>query len=60
MASSRALAGDGVGEVEYPASVFEVRKKRPSGKHILEVEGVTKSYGKTPAVKKFTTSVTRG
>jgi ATPase subunit of ABC transporter with duplicated ATPase domains len=34
--------------------------KRPSGKHILELEGVTKSYGDNQVVKDFTASVTRG
>ncbi len=32
----------------------------PSGKHILEVEHVSKSYGETPVIRKFTASVTRG
>src|SRR5207245_11220448 len=39
---------------------FKFEQKRPSGKHILEVEGVTKSYGDTPVIRKFTASVTRG
>jgi ATPase subunit of ABC transporter with duplicated ATPase domains len=34
--------------------------KRPSGKHILELEGITKSYGDNHVVKGFTASVTRG
>jgi ATPase subunit of ABC transporter with duplicated ATPase domains len=34
--------------------------KRPSGKHILELEGVTKSYDKNHVIKDFTASVTRG
>ena len=34
--------------------------KRPSGKHILELEGVEKSYDQTEVVKSFTASVLRG
>ncbi|MGZ4873298.1 MAG: ABC-F family ATP-binding cassette domain-containing protein [Candidatus Angelobacter sp.] len=34
--------------------------KRPSGKHILELEGVTKSYGESHVIQGFTASVTRG
>ncbi|HEY2392121.1 MAG TPA: ATP-binding cassette domain-containing protein [Candidatus Angelobacter sp.] len=34
--------------------------KRPSGKHILELEGIAKSYGDNHVVKDFTASVTRG
>ena len=34
--------------------------KRLSGKHILELEGVTKSYDKNHVIKDFTASVTRG
>lgn len=44
--------------IQRPFLKFE--QKRPSGKHILELEGVTKSYGKTPVIRKFTASVTRG
>jgi ATPase subunit of ABC transporter with duplicated ATPase domains len=44
--------------IQRPYLKFE--QKRPSGKHILELEGVTKSYGKTPVIRKFTASVTRG
>src|SRR5438477_1321881 len=44
--------------IQRPYLKFE--QKRPSGKHILEVEGVTKSYGDTPVIRKFTASVTRG
>jgi ATPase subunit of ABC transporter with duplicated ATPase domains len=35
-------------------------QKRPSGKHILEIEGVTKSYGDNEVIGGFTASVTRG
>jgi ATPase subunit of ABC transporter with duplicated ATPase domains len=34
--------------------------KRPSGKHILEIEGLAKSYGDKQVVCDFTASVTRG
>jgi ATPase subunit of ABC transporter with duplicated ATPase domains len=34
--------------------------KRPSGKHILEIEGLAKSYGDKQVVRDFTASVTRG
>src|SRR5437899_2539700 len=44
--------------IQRPYLKFE--QKRPSGKHILEVEAVSKSYGKSPVVRKFTASVTRG
>jgi ATPase subunit of ABC transporter with duplicated ATPase domains len=44
--------------IQRPFLKFE--QKRPSGKHILELEGVTKSYSKTEVVSKFTASVIRG
>ena len=44
--------------IQRPFLKFE--QKRPSGKHILELEGVTKSYGDTPVIRNFTASVTRG
>jgi ATPase subunit of ABC transporter with duplicated ATPase domains len=44
--------------IQRPYLKFE--QKRPSGKHILEVEDVSKSYGETPVVRNFTVSVTRG
>jgi ATPase subunit of ABC transporter with duplicated ATPase domains len=34
--------------------------KRPSGKHILEVQGISKSYGDHEVVRGFTASVIRG
>jgi ATPase subunit of ABC transporter with duplicated ATPase domains len=34
--------------------------KRPSGKHILEIEGLAKSYGDKQVVRDLTASVTRG
>jgi ATPase subunit of ABC transporter with duplicated ATPase domains len=44
--------------IQRPFLKFE--QKRPSGKHILELEGVTKSYGDNEVVRSFTASVTRG
>jgi ATPase subunit of ABC transporter with duplicated ATPase domains len=44
--------------IQRPFLKFE--QKRPSGKHILELEGVTKSYGDTGIIRGFTASVTRG
>src|SRR6202142_3675933 len=44
--------------IQRPFLKFEQR--RPSGKHILELEGVTKSYGDTEVIRSFTASVTRG
>src|SRR5499425_1895561 len=44
--------------IQRPFLKFE--QKRPSGKHILEVEGVSKSYGAAPVIRNFTASVTRG
>ena len=44
--------------IQRPYLKFE--QKRPSGKHILEVEHLSKSYGNAAVVKNFTASVTRG
>lgn len=44
--------------IARPFLKFEM--KRPSGKHILEVEGVSKSYGEAKVVQGFTASVMRG
>src|ERR1044071_3580668 len=44
--------------IARPFLKFEM--KRPSGKHILELEGVTKRYDQTEVVKSFTASVLRG
>jgi ATPase subunit of ABC transporter with duplicated ATPase domains len=44
--------------IARPFLKFEM--KRPSGKHILELEGVTKSYDQTEVVKSFAASVLRG
>ena len=44
--------------IQRPFLKFE--QKRPSGKHILELEGVSKSYSKTHVIRSFTTSVLRG
>src|SRR5271156_2477821 len=44
--------------IQRPFLKFE--QKRPSGKHILEVEAVAKSYGDAEVIRSFTASVTRG
>src|SRR5215471_9518947 len=44
--------------IARPFLKFEM--KRPSGKHILELKGVTKRYDQVEAVKPFTASVLRG
>src|SRR6266702_4627171 len=44
--------------IARPFIKFE--QKRPSGKHILEVEGLTKAYGDNEVLKGLSASVTRG
>jgi ATPase subunit of ABC transporter with duplicated ATPase domains len=44
--------------IARPFIKFE--QKRPSGKHILEIEGLAKSYGDNEVLKGVTASVTRG
>jgi ATPase subunit of ABC transporter with duplicated ATPase domains len=44
--------------IQRPFIKFE--QKRPSGKHILELEGITKSYEDKKVVRNFTASITRG
>src|SRR5512133_295920 len=44
--------------IARPFIKFE--QKRPSGKHILELEAVSKSYGDTEVLRDFTASITRG
>src|SRR6266576_2485694 len=44
--------------IQRPYLKFE--QKRPSGKHILELEGVSKSYGDAKVISSFTASVIRG
>ncbi len=44
--------------IQRPFLKFE--QKRPSGKHILELEGVKKSYDDTEVIQGFTASVIRG
>src|SRR3979490_2942272 len=44
--------------IQRPYIKFD--QKRPSGKHILEVEGVAKAYGDTEVIRGFTASVMRG
>src|SRR6202162_4538770 len=44
--------------IQRPFIKFE--QKRPSGKHILEIEGLSKSYGEAKVISGFTASVMRG
>ncbi len=44
--------------IQRPYLKFE--PKRPSGKHVLEVEGVGQSYGATEVIRSFTASIGRG
>jgi ATPase subunit of ABC transporter with duplicated ATPase domains len=44
--------------IARPFIRFEM--KRPSGRHPLEVKGLSKGYGDTEVIKNFTTSVARG
>jgi ATPase subunit of ABC transporter with duplicated ATPase domains len=44
--------------IQRPYIKFE--QKRPSGKHILEVEGLSKAYGQKAVIKNFTVSLLRG
>jgi len=44
--------------IQRPFLKFE--QKRPSGKHILELEGVTKGYGDKRVLNGFTASILRG
>jgi ATPase subunit of ABC transporter with duplicated ATPase domains len=44
--------------IQRPYLKFE--QKRPSGKHILEIENVSKSYGDNEVIRNFTASITRG
>jgi ATPase subunit of ABC transporter with duplicated ATPase domains len=44
--------------IQRPFIKFE--QKRPSGKHILEIEGVAKAYGEKEVVREFTASLLRG
>src|SRR5580693_480461 len=44
--------------IQRPYLKFE--QKRPSGKHILELESVSKSYGDSDVIRSFTASVIRG
>jgi ATPase subunit of ABC transporter with duplicated ATPase domains len=44
--------------IARPYIKFE--QKRPSGKHILEVEHLNKSYGDKKVIRDFTASITRG
>src|SRR6202167_5462114 len=44
--------------IQRPFIKFE--QKRPSGKHVLEVEHLGKSYGDKQGIRDFTASITRG
>src|SRR5215472_8159173 len=44
--------------IQRPFLKFE--QKRPSGKHVLELEGVTKAYGDKGVLNGFTASILRG
>jgi ATPase subunit of ABC transporter with duplicated ATPase domains len=44
--------------IQRPYIKFEQR--RPSGKHILEVEGLSKAYGEKEVIRNFTVSLLRG
>src|ERR1700704_3261982 len=44
--------------IQRPYLKFE--QKRPSGKHILEIEGLAKSYGDAKVISGFTASIQRG
>src|SRR3989441_11598616 len=44
--------------IQRPYLKFE--QKRPSGKHVLELESVSKSYDDTQVIRSFTASVVRG
>ena len=44
--------------IQRPYLKFD--QKRPSGKHLLELEGVTKSYDDTEVIRIFTASIVRG
>ena len=44
--------------IQRPYIRFEM--KRPSGRHPLEIEGLTKSYGDLDVIQSFTASVARG
>src|SRR5438876_8634762 len=44
--------------IQRPFLKFE--QKRPSGKHVLEFEGVTQSYGDVEVIRSFAANVMRG
>src|SRR2546425_1443883 len=44
--------------IQRPYIKFE--QKRPSGKHILDVEGLSKAYGEKKVIREFTASIIRG
>jgi ATPase subunit of ABC transporter with duplicated ATPase domains len=44
--------------IQRPYIKFE--QKRPSGKHIIEIENLSKAYGEKQVIRDFTASITRG
>jgi ATPase subunit of ABC transporter with duplicated ATPase domains len=44
--------------IQRPYIKFE--QKRPSGKHVLEIEHLSKAYGDNKVIRDFTASITRG
>jgi ATPase subunit of ABC transporter with duplicated ATPase domains len=44
--------------IQRPYIKFE--QKRPSGKHIIEMENLNKAYGEKQVIRNFTASITRG
>src|SRR5271163_3250561 len=44
--------------IQRPYIKFE--QKRPSGKHVLEIEHLSKAYGDKQVIRDFTASITRG
>jgi ATPase subunit of ABC transporter with duplicated ATPase domains len=44
--------------IQRPFIRFEM--KRPSGKHALEIKGLSKAYGETKVISNFTASISRG
>ncbi len=47
-------------QIESQNAQREFEQKRPSGKHILEIEHLGKAYGEKEVIKNFTASIIRG
>src|ERR1700680_5008152 len=54
------LQGNEMAKSNIQRPFIKCEQKRPSGKHILEVEHLSKAYGDKPVIKNFTASITRG